>query len=149
MKCSWTIATNMLMTLSFGMCLRLMECVLKWCPLHLIIVLQTCNAIMASNCAAIISCISLLWRHNGRDGVSNHQPHDCLLKRSFRPRSKKTSKLRVTGLCVGNSPLTGQWRGNVSIWWRHHLMLLCWVKLWLNSRCWLWNTRWPSGHTMQ
>ena len=21
---------------------------------------------------------SLQWRHNGRDGVSNHQPHDCL-----------------------------------------------------------------------
>ena len=23
--------------------------------------------------------ISLLWRHNGHDGISNHQPHDCLL----------------------------------------------------------------------
>ena len=46
----------------------------------------------------------LLWRHNGRDGVSNHQPHDCLLNRLFRRRSKQTSKLRVTGLCVGNSP---------------------------------------------
>ena len=22
---------------------------------------------------------SLQWRHNGRDGVSNHQPHHCLL----------------------------------------------------------------------
>ena len=22
---------------------------------------------------------TLQWRHNGRDGVSNHQPHDCLL----------------------------------------------------------------------
>ena len=43
----------------------------------------------------------LLWRHNGRDCVSNHQPHDCLLNRLFRRRSKKTSKLRVTGLCVG------------------------------------------------
>ena len=41
------------------------------------------------------------------DGVSNHQPHDCLLNRSFTHRSKKTSKLRVTGLCAGNSPLTG------------------------------------------
>ena len=27
-----------------------------------------------------------------------------LLNRLFRRRSKKTSKLRVTGLCVGNSP---------------------------------------------
>ena len=47
---------------------------------------------------------SLQWRHNGRDSISNHQPHDCLLNRLFRHRSKKTSKLRVTGLCVGNSP---------------------------------------------
>ena len=27
--------------------------------------------------------------HNGRDSVSNHQPHDCLLNRLFRRRSKK------------------------------------------------------------
>ena len=46
------------------------------------------------------------WRHNGRDGVSNHQPCDCLLNRLFRRRSKKASKLRVTGLCAGNSPVT-------------------------------------------
>ena len=43
-------------------------------------------------------------RHNEHDSVSNHQPHDCLLNRLFRRRSKKTSELRVTGLCVGNSP---------------------------------------------
>ena len=47
---------------------------------------------------------SLRWRHNGRDSVSNHQPHDCLLNRLFRRRSKKTIELRVTGLCEGNSP---------------------------------------------
>ena len=47
-------------------------------------------------------------RHNERDGVSNHQPHDCFLNRSLRFRSKKTSKLRATGLCAGNSPVTGE-----------------------------------------
>ena len=47
---------------------------------------------------------ALWWRHNDHDSVSNHQHHECLLNRSFRRRSKKTSKLRVTGLCVGNSP---------------------------------------------
>ena len=47
---------------------------------------------------------TLQWRHNGRDCVSNQQPRDCLVKRLFRLRSKKTSKLRVTGLCAGNSP---------------------------------------------
>ena len=40
----------------------------------------------------------LQWRHNEHDGVSNHQPCDCLLNRLFGRRSKKTSKLRVTGL---------------------------------------------------
>ena len=69
---------------------------------------------------------ALRWRHNGRDGVSNHQTHDCLLNRLFGRRSKKTSKLRVTGLCAGNSPETGEFSAqmasnaeNVSIWWRH------------------------------
>ena len=47
---------------------------------------------------------TLRWRQNGRYSVSNHQPHDCLFNRLFRRRSKKTSKLRVTGLCAGNSP---------------------------------------------
>ena len=69
---------------------------------------------------------TLQWRPNGRDSVSNHQPHDCLLNRLWR-RSKKTSKLRVTGLCAENSPGTGEFPAqmasyteNVSIWWRHH-----------------------------
>ena len=48
--------------------------------------------------------ITLQWRHNGRDSVSNHQPYDCLPNRLFRCISKKTSKLRATGFCVGNSP---------------------------------------------
>ena len=45
----------------------------------------------------------------------------------FRHRSKKTSKLRVTGFCEGNSPVTGEFPAqrasnaeNVSIWWRYH-----------------------------
>ena len=52
----------------------------------------------------MIDTFPLRWRHNGRDSVSNHQIHLCLLNRLFRRRSKKTSKLRITGLCVGNSP---------------------------------------------
>ena len=49
----------------------------------------------------------------------------------FRHRSKKRSKLRVTGLCAGNSPVTGEFPAqmasnaeNVSIWWRHHVIKL-------------------------
>ena len=52
---------------------------------------------------------TLHWRHNGRNGVSNHQPYDCLLNRLFRRRSKETPKLRVTGLCEGNSPGPDRW----------------------------------------
>ena len=48
---------------------------------------------------------ALRLRHSGRDSLSNHQLHHCLLNRLFRRRSKNTSKPRVTGLCVGNSPL--------------------------------------------
>ena len=51
---------------------------------------------------------ALQRRHNERDGVSNRQPHDCLVKRLFRRRSKEISKLRVTGLCEGNSPVAGE-----------------------------------------
>ena len=71
---------------------------------------------------------SVQWGHNERDGVSNHRRLDCLLDRLFWRRSKKTSKLRVTGLCAGNSPVTGEFPAqrasnaeNVSIWWRHHV----------------------------
>ena len=71
--------------------------------------------------------IPLQLRHNGRDSVSNHQPHHCFLNRLFRHRSKKTSKLRVIGLCAGNSPGTDEFptqmasdAENVSIWWRHY-----------------------------
>ena len=44
--------------------------------------------------------------------------------------SKKTSKLRITGLCEGNLPVTGEFPAqrasnveNVSIWWRHHVSI--------------------------
>ena len=40
---------------------------------------------------------------------------------------KEVSKLRVTGLCEGNSPVTGEFPAqrasnaeNISIWWRYH-----------------------------
>ena len=73
----------------------------------------------------------LRWRHNGHDCVSNHQPRQCLHNRLFERRSKKTSKLRVTGLCVENSPGTGEFPAqmasnaeNASIWWRHHAIII-------------------------
>ena len=69
----------------------------------------------------------LQWRHNERDGVSNHQPHQCILNGLFRHRSTKTSKLLVTGLCEGKSPVTDEFPAqrassaeNISFWWRHY-----------------------------
>ena len=63
---------------------------------------------------------SLQWRHNERYGV----------------RPKKTSKLCVIGLCEGNSPVTVEFRQqkasnaeNVSIWWRHHVVGKCSLKM--------------------
>ena len=73
----------------------------------------------------------LQWRHNGRDGVSNHRRLGCLLNRWFSRRLKKISKPRVKGLCVGNSLVTGEFPSqrasfaeNVSIWLRHHVSLI-------------------------
>ena len=88
--------------------------------------------------------ITLQWRHNEHDSVSNHQLHDCLLNRLFGRRSKKTSKLRVTGLCAGNSPGTSEFPAqmcsnaeNVSIWWRHHVVIPQMLKPWFLA---------PPGH---
>ena len=54
-------------------------------------------------CLLIVCChprkgefeLKLQWRHDGLDGVSNHQTHDCLLNSLFRRIPKKTSKLHV------------------------------------------------------
>ena len=100
--------------------------------------------------------MALHWRHNELDSVPNHQPHHCLLSRLFGRRSKKTSKLRVTGLCVeftGTGEFPAQmasYAENVSIWWLHHGMMPC--ETWA-CRCTIyqdWNCSWfirPSRDT--
>ena len=58
-------------------------------------------------------------------------PVSSLFAQPFvRAHIKETSKLRVAGLCEGNSPVTGEFPSqrasnaeNVSIWWRHHVFL--------------------------
>ena len=89
---------------------------------------------------------ALHWRHNEPDGVSNHQPRDCLLNYLFRFRSKKISKLRVTGLCAENSPGTGEFSAqkgsnaeNVFIWWSHHGRKITLTHSWFLSR-----SGWPG-----
>ena len=65
---------------------------------------------------------ALQWRHNGRWRLKS-----CLLHHLSKCRSKKTSKLRVTGPCVRNLQVTSEFPAkmassteNLSIWWRHH-----------------------------
>ena len=86
--------------------------------------------------------LKLQWRHNERDGISNHQRLDCLLNRLFRHKPKKTSKFHITGLVRGihrwpvNFPNKGQQRGKC-----FHLMTSSWSFLhWDN---WL---RWIAYH---
>ena len=59
--------------------------------------------------------VSLQWRHNKHDCVSNHKPRDCLLNRLFRRRSKKTSKPGVTGLGEGTGEFPSQRASNAKM----------------------------------
>ena len=88
---------------------------------------QTVWTIVGEYCT-IFKTITLLWRHNGHDGVSNHRRLDCVLNRLFRRRSQKISKPCVTGFCEGKAPVTGEFPAqrassaeNISIWWHHYV----------------------------
>ena len=81
--------------------------------------------------------IPLQWCHNEHNGVINHLHLDCFLSNLFSRRWKKSSKLLVTGLCAGNSPVIDEFPAqrasnteNVSIWCRHHptgMLLIIWL----------------------
>ena len=113
---------------------------------------QDLNDIFHERNTQRILSLPLRWRHIGRDSVSNHQPHDCLLNRLFRRRSKKTSKLRVTRLFVGNSQGTSEFPAQmasnaeyVSIWWRHHVKEICYdVEIYLMTWCAWYSMTWHS-----
>ena len=80
----------------------------------------------------------LQWRHNERDGVSNPQPHECLLNRLIKAQIKGNIKTPRHWLCEGNSPVTGEFPAQrtcsaekVSIWWRHHdILITIFLTLW-------------------
>ena len=75
----------------------------------------------------VMKSYALQWRHNRRDSVSIHPPHDCLCNRLFRRKSKKTP---VTGEFPAQMASNAE---NVSIWWRHHgiVAILCLLVPWL------------------
>ena len=95
--------------------------------------------------------LSLQWRNNERGGVSNHRRLDFSLECLFWRTSKKTSKLRDTGLCEGE---------RVSPWWRHHgfWVRFCWLRFLgalpvnlLTDDVVLWCSPWGNlhwGHSM-
>ena len=84
--------------------------------------LYLCHYFSIFSVVYTISCnVILHWRHNERDGVSKYRRLDRLPKRLFRHRSKKTPKLRVTGLCEGNSPVTGEFPHKGPVTWKMFL----------------------------
>ena len=58
---------------------------------------------------------ALQERHNESYSVLSHRHIECLLNRLFKRTSKKTSKLRVTGISEGNPSVTGKCFHRV--WW--------------------------------
>ena len=51
----------------------------------------------------------LQWRYNERDGVSNHQPHDCLLNRAY--QRKHQSSVPLTFVCgIHRSPMNSPYK---------------------------------------
>ena len=77
---------------------------------------------------------TVTWSHYN-DVIMGAMVHQIT---SLNALSKKTSKPRVTGLCVGNSPVTGEFPAqrvsnaeNVSIWWHHHALtdIIWWCTL--------------------
>ena len=95
-----------------------------------------CNFLMSSVPWPEIT-VTLQWRQNGLDGVSNHQTAmvyssvysgaDQFIQPFIQAQVKETSTLHVTGLCGGSSPVTDEFppqmasnAENASIWWRHH-----------------------------
>ena len=73
------------------------------------------NGMLSTELCSFWVCL-LQWRHNERNGVSNHRRLYGLLNRLFRRSLKhQTSKFRVTGLCEGNSRVTGVGRF-ISCW---------------------------------
>ena len=71
---------------------------------------------------------ALQWRHNGRDGVSNHQRLHCLLNCWFSRRLKKTKKhqtprhwpLRGAQMAGEFPAQNASYAEIVSTWCRHH-----------------------------
>ena len=56
----------------------------------------------------------LLWRHNEHDGVSNHQPYDCLLNRLFRQRKHQSSAPLAFVWAIHRWPVNSPHKGPIT-----------------------------------
>ena len=70
----------------------------------------------------------------------------------IKARMKKISKLRVTGLCEGNSPWTGEFPAqragnaeNISIWWRHHVLYCSSLVFWYRAESRFAPSQWETA----
>ena len=116
--------------------------VVKFCTEHSIITAVFCTVILrdlSSRWALdgyLIPWISLQWRHNEHDGVSNRQPRLCYFA-VYSGADQRKHQSSASLAFVGNSQVTGEFPAqmvsiaeNIFILWRHHLAL------WLHSsRC--------------
>ena len=77
---------------------------------------------------------ALRWRHNGRDGVSNHQPHDCLFNSLFRRESLKSSAPLPFVHGIHRWPVNSPHKGPVT---RKcfHLLTSSWTTLFYSETC--------------
>ena len=74
--------------------------------------------------------LPLQWRHEEKERLKSPAVQ-LFTQRFIQAQIKETSKLGVPGRCEGNSPVTDKFPAqsasnaeNVSIWWRHHGILL-------------------------
>ena len=102
---------------------------------------QNCSIFSANILDILQSCskpgrgkhnFTLLWHQHYNDVIMSLMVSEItslmiIYSAVYSRRSKKTWKLRVSGLCVGNSPVTCEFptqrvsnAENVSIWWCHH-----------------------------
>ena len=56
----------------------------------------------------------LRWRHNGHDGVSNHQPHDCLLNRIYGQSKHQSSASLAFVRGIHRGPVNSPHKGPVT-----------------------------------
>ena len=99
----------------------------SWCPDDVIANVinwswvENCYCWKTPNVSSWIQLLTLQWRHNEgdvSDNVSHRRHLPCLLNWWFKRRSKKSSKLHVTGFCEGNSPVTGEFPAQRLVTWK-------------------------------